>query len=114
MCSCESAAAARASRAVGHRRRDRQLPPAADLHPENALIPAGDHLPLAELELERAAAIPGGVELLAGRERDPDVVDGHLLPGDRLGTVAGGEVLDPELEGNVALGFLQLRPVERH
>ena len=62
--------AARSARAVRHRRRDRELAAAADLHAEDAGVPAGNHLALAELELERRAAIPRRVELVAGRERD--------------------------------------------
>ena len=54
--------ALRAVREVG---RDRQPPPAADLHPDQALVPALDDLALAERQLEgRLAALPGGVELL--------------------------------------------------
>ena len=45
--------AAGAAGAVGHRGGDRQLPPAADLHPLHAGVPARDHLALAELERER-------------------------------------------------------------
>src|SRR5581483_3568708 len=106
--------AACAARAVGERRRDRELPPAAHAHPLHALIPAGDHLALAELELERRPAVPRGVELLAREERDADVVDGHLPPARRLVPVAGGEVLDHELEGNVTPRLLDLRPLEAH
>ena len=72
--------AAGAARPVGHRRRDRQLPPAADPHPGDALIPAGDHLALAEREPERLAAVPRRVELVTGREGDADVVHVTLLP----------------------------------
>ena len=99
---------ARAPGAVGHRRRDRQLAPAADLHPLHARIPAGDHLALAELEAERLVAIPRRVELLAGRERDAGVVHGHGLPGGRLVTVADDDVLDPEVERDIAFGLVDL------
>src|SRR3954469_2720617 len=44
--------ATRAARAVRHRRRDRQLTAAADLHALHSGVPARDHLALAELELE--------------------------------------------------------------
>src|SRR6266508_2528835 len=67
--------AARAALAVRQVRRDRDAPAPADLHAGHALVPARDHLSLAELELERVAAIPRRVELVAGRPRDADVVD---------------------------------------
>src|SRR3954452_6345254 len=52
--------------AVGELGRDDQLAPAADPHSLHALVPAGDHLAAAELELERLrTAAPGRVELLA-------------------------------------------------
>ena len=47
---------------------------------------------LSELELERLAAIPRGVELLAGGERDADVVDGDLLALSCLVAVADLEL----------------------
>jgi hypothetical protein len=106
--------AAGAAGTVGHRRRDRQLPAAADLHPLHARVPAWDDLPLAELELERAAAVPGGVELLAGAEGDADVVHGDVRPGRRLGAVADGDVLDPELERDVSLGVVDLWALRCH
>ena len=60
-----------AALAVGQHRRDRDPPPAADLHAGHALVPARDHLALAEPELERVAAVPRGVELLAGDHETP-------------------------------------------
>ena len=75
-----------------------RFPPAADPHALNAHVPTGDHLAFAELELERAAAIPGRVEFVTGRERDADVVDADLRAARRLGPVADDEVLDHELE----------------
>src|SRR5262249_46027039 len=86
-----------AALAVAHRRRDRDPPPAADAHAGDALVPALDHLPLAEPELERVATIPGGVELLPVAPRDADVVDLDDLPGDGLVAVADDQVLDLEL-----------------
>src|SRR5206468_4440295 len=85
-----------------------------DLHAVDAGVPAGDHLALAELELERAAAVPRRVELVARRERDAHVVHRHLLPARRLGAVPDDEVVDPELERDVALGLLDLWTFERH
>src|SRR5204863_5083744 len=98
--------AACAARAVGHRGRDRELSAPADLHPLDAGVPAGDDLALAELELEGLAAVPRGVELLARGEADSDVVNGHLLALDRLVAVADDDVIDPELEGDVAVGSI--------
>src|SRR4051794_10826058 len=50
--------AAGATGAVRHRRRDRQLAAAADLHALDARVPALDDLALAEPELEGLAAVP--------------------------------------------------------
>src|SRR5947209_2573258 len=103
-----------AARAVRHRRRDGQLAAAADFHPLHAGVPAGDHLALAELELERLAAVPRRVELLAVGERDADVVHGDLRALRRLGALADDEVVDAELEWDVASRLLDLRPFEWH
>ena len=62
--------AARAAVAVAQVRRDHELAPAADLHARHALVPAADHPAGAEREAERRAAVPRGVELLAGGVRD--------------------------------------------
>ena len=88
--------------------RDRQLAPAADLHALHARVPAGDDLALPELELEGLTAIPGRVELFAGREGDPDVVHRDLRAADGLVAIADGDVLDAELEGDVPLRFIDL------
>src|SRR4051794_32571087 len=66
---------ARAALAVGEVRRDRDAPAPADLHAGHALVPAADHLALAERELERVAAVPRRVELLAALPGHADVVD---------------------------------------
>src|SRR5262249_36217817 len=57
--------AAGAARAVTERGWNDQRALATDLHGTDALVPAGDHLPLADLELERLVAVHGGIELLA-------------------------------------------------
>src|SRR5258708_15571558 len=49
--------AAGAARAVAEVRRDGELAPAAHPHPRHALVPALDHVPLAEREDETVAAI---------------------------------------------------------
>ena len=103
-----------AAAAVCHRRRDRQLASPTDAHPGHAGVPARDHLALAELEPERLAAVPRGVELLARAERDTDVVHGHLLACRRLVAVADDQVVDPELEGNVAFGLVEDRTLRGH
>jgi len=41
-------------------------------------------------------------------------VDGHLLAGHRLVAVAADDVLDAELEWDVAFGLLDLRALRRH
>src|SRR5204863_2984926 len=91
-----------------------QLAAAAHAHPLDARVPAGDDLALPELELERPAAVPGRVELLAGGEGHAHVVHGDLPSLRRLVALADDDVLDPEVEGDVALGLLDLRPFECH
>src|SRR5438477_9545381 len=66
---------ARTAIAVAEPRWDGEPAAAADLHPRDALIPALDDPTRAELERERAAAIPGRVELLFGRPAHADVMD---------------------------------------
>src|SRR4051812_40956367 len=85
--------AARATRAVRHRRRDRDPAPPAHLHPGDALVPAPDDLPLAQPELERVAAIPRRVELLAGLVGHADVVDLDDAARGGLVALADREVL---------------------
>src|SRR3954451_24216744 len=96
--------AARAALAVGEVRRDRDPAPAADLHARDPLVPARDDLALAEAELERVAAVPGGVELLAVLPRHADVVDLDDLARDRLVAGALDDVLDLELVGRRLVG----------
>ena len=45
---------------------DGEAPTAADSHTHYALVPAGDHLPRSELEVERLVPVPRGVEFGAG------------------------------------------------
>ena len=70
--------------------------------------------PLPSLNSNGAAAVPGGVELLAGAEGDADVMHGDVRPGRRLGAVADGDVLDPELERDVSLGLVDLWALRFH
>src|SRR6478672_7932866 len=56
---------ARTARPVRHGAGNRQPAAAADAHPGDALVPARNDLPLSELELERPAAVPRCVELVA-------------------------------------------------
>ncbi len=83
-------------RAVAEVRRDDQLSPTADLHPGNALVPAGDHASRTELERVRLAPVPGGVELLAVRVVDAHVLHRDRVAGLRLGPAALGDVVDLE------------------
>src|SRR3954469_9964516 len=61
--------------AVRELRRDRDAAPAAHLHPRHALVPARDHLPLAEPELERVtrAGRPGSPRPASRRPAAPSV-----------------------------------------
>src|SRR3954453_909991 len=96
--------ATRAALAVGEVRRGRDAGAATDLHARDALVPAGDHLAAAEAELERVAAIPRCVELLAGLPRDADVMDLDDPARDRLLALADRQVLDLELVGGRSVG----------
>src|SRR5581483_9539527 len=81
----------------------------------DARVPALDHLALAELELEGLAAVPGRIELLAGAKCDADVVHRYRLAGHSLVARALDDVVDTELERDVAVGLLDLRPLHvRH
>src|SRR5262249_6150177 len=80
-------------------RRDRELAKLADLHAGDALVPAFDDLPGAELERESAPAIARAVELLSVGER-AHVVHGDGAAGFRLRAGAGAKVLDDELVGH--------------
>src|SRR5436190_8411261 len=96
--------AACAALAVRQVRGDRDAPAPADAHPAHALVPAGDHLALAEAELERAAAIPGGIELPAVLVGHADVMDLDDLARDGLVAVADRDVLELELVGGRLVG----------
>src|SRR5690606_25376296 len=85
-----------------------QLAAAADPHPPHPGVPAGDDLADAEPELQRLAAVVGGVELLPGAERDPDVVHLHGVAGGRDLAVALGEVLDDEVGRRVEVREVDL------
>src|SRR5690606_14523672 len=100
--------------AVAEVRRDDELAAAADLHAGHALVPARDDAAGAERELEGGAAVPRGVELLAGGEGDADVVDADLVARLGLGAVAEHEVLDLQVGGRVAAREVDLRLRECH
>lgn len=73
-------AGGRALRAVGQVRRDDQLAPAADLHADEPLVPAGDDAAGAQGEREdRAAGLPGGVEDRAVLGQRAEIVDGQCV-----------------------------------
>ena len=71
--------------AVGEVRRDDEFAAAADLHARDAVLPALDEA--AQRELDALAAVPRGVELLAGLVLDARVVDGDGVAGLGLGAV---------------------------
>src|SRR4051812_47585679 len=75
--------------AVAELGRDDEGAPTALAHAGHAVIPALDDAARAEREVERRAAIPRGVELRAGGERDAHVVDEHLIAG-----LGGGALAD--------------------
>src|SRR5258706_2423737 len=86
--------AAGAARAVAELRRNGELAPAADLHAGHALVPALDHVALAEREHERVAAVLARVEFRAARalvEEPAGVVHRDFLAG-------GGGVAAPQRE----------------
>ena len=90
---------------------------AADLHPADALIPAGDHFALAERELDRLAAIAGAVELttvvrgFVGMEQPAGVVHRDAPARARLAAGSGGDLrhFEADLVGlALAVVFLHL------
>src|SRR5690606_23065921 len=100
--------AAGATVAVAQVRRDGDLAPAADLHAEQALVPALDDLADTDREVERLTAVPRRVELLARGPGDADVVRGDLPTGGRLLALADLDVLDDELAGRGLAGEVDL------
>src|SRR4051812_41726641 len=94
--------------AVAQVRRDDDLAAAADPHAQQALVPAGDDLADAELEAQRLTAVPGRVELLAGRVRDADVVSEHRAARGGLPALADDLVLDDELGRRCVAGEVDL------
>src|SRR3954465_11134093 len=105
-----------APRAVGELRRDDQLAPAAGLDAHEPLVPALDHRALAELELERLAPVPRGVELVAVRIGHADVLHREPVALLRRAALAGHDVLHHELLGRRPLllgdGRLRLRVLQ--
>ncbi len=95
-------------------RRDRELSAPADTHAGDALVPARYDLLCAEPEIERRLAAPGRVELLAGRERDADVVDDDGMPGLGLVAITDRDIDDLQIRGRVARGPLDHRLAECH
>jgi acyl dehydratase len=61
-----------------------------------------------ERERDRRAAVPAGVELLAGLVVDPDVVHVDGRAGRGLGTVTDDQVGDDQFGGRIAQGGLDL------
>ena len=84
--------------------RDDQQPAAALLEADEPLVPAGDDHAGAELEGERLrAAVPRGVELLAGRPRVAGVLHAQLVARLAPSALAGDDVADHQLGRRVAL-----------
>src|SRR3954453_2755672 len=98
-----------AALAVGLVGGDGQPAPAADLHSGDAFVPALDDHADTQPELQRVAAVPGRVELLAAVVRDADVVGADQAAWRRLGAVTDGDVLDHEVVGGRPGGWLDVR-----
>src|ERR1022692_451246 len=99
---------------VGKIRRNDQLAAAADLHALHALVPAGDDLPDAELELQRIAPVPACIEFLAGGVRDPDVVHPDHVARARHGAVALPDIRDLQPGRRLAAGKVDLGLLDAH
>src|SRR5699024_3274897 len=93
---------------VAERSGDVEAAAAAHLHALDALVPAGDDLADAELEAQRLAAVPGGIELLAGGVGDPDVVDVDDVSAAGLLTIADDLVGAEQLGRGGALRTVDL------
>src|SRR3954463_14201901 len=104
--------AARAAIPVRLLRGDGQPPAATDLHAGDALVPALDHHAHAEPELQRVAAVPGGVELLTALVGDADIVRAHQAAGGRLRAVADDQVLDHEVVRGRSGGRVDVRSAQ--
>src|SRR5262245_29024930 len=102
-----------ALRAVGQVRRDDQLAPPALLHADQALVPSLDHLAGAELEVEGLSAVIGAVELLTGLVVDTDVLDRELVTCLRRRAAPFLQILELELVGRGAVGYLDLGLIAR-
>ena len=99
---------------VGQIRRDYQLTAAADLHTLHALVPAGDDLPGAELELQGIAPIPARVEFFSSGERDPDIVNLDHVARVRYAAVTFPDVGDLQFGRRFAAGKVDLGPSDAH
>src|SRR6202453_2504372 len=97
-----------ATLAIGQVRRDDQLAAAAYLHPLQALVPAGDDPAGTELELQRRAPVPAGVELLASGVGHAHVVDLDLVPRLGLRPVAFPDLGDLQIGGRGPLREVNL------
>src|SRR5699024_6806429 len=94
---------------VGQVRRNLEAATAALFHADQALVPALDDLSDAGGEVQRLAAVPGGVELLAGGPGDAHIVTGDLVAGDHFGPGAGDNVLDDQILWKRAFGEVDFR-----
>ncbi len=83
---------------------DRQAPAPPDLHAGDTLVPSLYDLAAPQAELERLIAVPRGVELLAVRPGDPDIMNRHVLAGAGFLAAANREVLDHQVSRRVPAG----------
>src|ERR1700761_3955878 len=96
----------RAGRPVGLRGWDHQLPPAADLHSGDTVLPSLDET--AQRELDGLTPTPGAVELFASVVLDADVVHFDDTTRHGFGSVPDHKVIDDELCGRGAAGKFKL------
>jgi hypothetical protein len=85
-----------------------------DPHPLHTLVPARNDLAAPDLEVQRPAPAPTGVELLSGGEADPDVVDRDVVARRRLRAITLPEVLDLEIGWRLATREVDQRLVDGH
>src|ERR671911_2618316 len=103
-----------ATLAITEVRRHDEPASAPDPHAGDPAIPSGDDAPGSQREDERSSSVPGGVELLAGRERHAHVVDDDGGAGHRLRAVADDHVLDDQVVGNREVGEVDLGTIQWH
>ena len=91
-------------RTVGQRRWDDQLPAAPHTHAGNPVLPALDEAP--QRKGDGLPAVPRTVELIAGVELDPDVVNVDDVSGFGLSALTDHKVGDDQVGGGWTAGEL--------